>query len=133
VNLFSSAARPAPAGGGLEILRQAVRSRKLGLAGIGRELGIGTHQLEAFISGGTLPIDQLNAIAGLVWGSGVSYDPETDLLRRAPQPASSPPFATVRSPSASEMNLPRDHLAPRVLPKTPPQPPARISRPGWSD
>jgi hypothetical protein len=122
----------APAGGGIEILRQAVRSRKLGLAGIGRELGIGTHQLESFTSGGTLPLEQLNAIAGLVWGSGVSYDLETDLLRRAPQ-LEQKPFATAMPPSVAEMNLPRDHLVPRVLPKTPPQPPAKQVRPGWSE
>ena len=132
MNLFSPAAAPAPAGGGQEILRQAVRSRKMGLAGIGRELGIAIHALESFLAGGTLPATQLDAIAALVFGTGVTlnWKPTCCSTRRDLKPK---PFATVTPPQFERVPL-SDIVRSRPVPKSEtPLQPAWPRQPGWAD
>jgi hypothetical protein len=119
---------------GTEVLRAALRTRKLGLANIARELGLSTNALESFIAGGSLPADKLNAIAAEIFGGHAEFDATNDLLVatnrtpaisagiRPPQfdPKSRPPVdRTIRGPS------------PPVKGAT--LQPARPHRPGWAE
>ena len=123
----------APVGGGLELLRAVARSRKMGLASLAHELGTSAHLLEAFIAGGMLPIKTLNGIAEMAFGTGVTYDSEVDLLRRAPRPAGPPSLRCSRRRGTRRSIRPVDREM-RLYPpdkSKPPQP--KRPAPGWAD
>lgn len=76
---------------GRDVLRQALRSRKLGLATIARELGISADALEAFVAGSKdLPVDALNRVTAEIFGGHTEFNPETGLLQSANR---TPPIA----------------------------------------
>ena len=127
-----SAEPAAPAVTGSDVLRAALRSRKMGLANIARELDIPINALDSFVQGGSLPADKLNAIAILIFGGAAVYDETSDRLRSANKQA--PISMGVRPPTIAEMHIDQSHLAPRVLPKTTTtSQPARPKRAGWAD
>jgi hypothetical protein len=117
---------------GRDVLRAGLRSRKMGLANIARELEIPINALDSFVQGGTLAADRLNSIAAFIFGGAAIYDEASDLLRSANK--QEPISMGVRPPLISEMNLDRSHLLPRVPPKpTAKLPPARPHRAGWAE
>jgi hypothetical protein len=114
---------------GRDVLRQALRGRKMGLAGVGHELSIATHHLETFLSGGSLATEQLTRLAVFCFGEGITFDEEADRLRAAPQPAPKV-LATVLPPQF--VRKPLSEIVPppvasgRSLPIVPRKP-----KPGW--
>jgi hypothetical protein len=132
MSIFSAKAEAPPVTGS-DVLRQAVRGRKMGLAVLAKELHLAAYELEAFVAGGDLPADKLSAIAREVFGGHAQFDPEIDRLRPVNR-AEPKAFCTAKPPSVSEMNLDRSHLKPRALPKTTAKPqPAQPKRPGWAE
>lgn len=131
----SPAELPGPAGGGAELIRRALAARlhKGAMARLTHEHGVGVATLEDFARGGQvkLPSAVMSALAKEFFNAG-GYDPERDLIFRAPQPEP-PPFATVRPEPFKRLPL-SAVVPPRPPPKTPANlPPAKLRRPGWAD
>jgi hypothetical protein len=120
---------------GTDIIRLAMRNRAAhgGLGRLASDLHLSLTQLDDFTyHGGHLPSEALRLLATDLFAGHAEYDPVVDLLRPTNRTPAIP--GGMRPPSASEMNLDKSHLTPRVLPKTTAKPqPARPSRAGWVD
>jgi hypothetical protein len=90
---------------GIDAIRQALRARKLNFSNLARDLHLPTAQFEAFMDGGPLPTDALEALTKLIWAGHAEFVPELNLLRPAnrqeARPLGGPP------PITETMTLPK--------------------------
>ena len=131
---------PEPVVTGIDVLRQTVKARdhKAGaLKAIASGIdGIGMSNLEAFINGGDLKVETLQALAKVLY-DGSEYDPESGLLRSANK---TPPKTYVHPPRWDPKSHPY-YVAPRepgaYYPPPKPVKPVPTKpqgpRPGWAD
>jgi len=121
---------------GVDVIREALRQRAMkgSLAFISRDLSIPVNSLNDFtFQGADLPAEQLQQLAGHLFGGAATYDVVSRLLRSSnraeptvlsvrPDPAEpKPPVDTAPRRGPVYASGPRPQLAP---PRT---------RPGWAD
>ena len=75
---------------GIDAIRQALRARKLNFSNLARDLHLPTAQFEAFMDGGPLPTDALEALTKLIWAGHAEFVPELNLLRPTNQQEARP-------------------------------------------
>jgi hypothetical protein len=90
---------------GTDAIRQALRARRLNLANLARDLHLANAPVDAFMDGGTLPPDALEALTRMIWAGHAEFDAELNLIRPAnrqePRPLGGPP------PITETMTLPK--------------------------
>jgi hypothetical protein len=115
---------------GRDLLRDALRGRKLGLAAFASEIHTSTHALESFLAGKDLPADILDALVTEIFGGAVEFNHETGMPRSANK---EPPvvFATALPPQwdpTKHPPVPRERSG-AGQPSNPLPP--RKPQPGW--
>ena len=92
-------------GGGLNVIRDALQSRKGNLAVLAKDVGISASAMDSFARGdrATLPIEIIDAVVAEIWHGWVIYLPEQDLLSSVePPPArvlgTPPPYQKIDIP-----------------------------------
>jgi hypothetical protein len=90
-------------GGGTNLVREAVWSRRNRLTSLARDAGVSSELLDAFAKNhADLPVDAIQYIVSDIWGGTIIFDSAADSLTYAPAaPARSlgtPPQLTMKLP-----------------------------------
>ena len=119
---------------GMEIIRQALKAKRMGRATLARDLQISNEALHNFAHGkGTLPLATLNALVQDMLGPHIIYDEKLDKLR--PAHVAEPRSQGSGPPKITEMMVLPKYQGGPPPPQPgyggPPKPKAR--RPGWAE
>ena len=119
-----------PAGGGLQVIREAVAARANVHAIMGRDCAVSLDLLDSFAHGrASIPADNLDLVVDFLWNGHIEYNAEADAL----QPREQPPARSIGICPTLNIDLPKFTRGPaqRGGPQPEVKAPVKKQRPGW--